>query len=168
MKLELKKIKTYDKFSEETTCFTAELYVNGKKVATCKNDGCGGSNDVYFTDLEMHELVQDYCKNNPIISWYNDKQYMSYSIDSRITDMICEYEFKKIARRKQKDSLLLRNESSKERPYVFDATLKLQKPIKELLSTSNGMKSLKKDIVRMQINGYKVMNTNIDFIGVNI
>ena len=50
MKLQLKKIKIYDELSEETICFTAELYADGKKVATVKNDGRGGSTDVYFTE----------------------------------------------------------------------------------------------------------------------
>lgn len=42
MKLQLKKVKIYDELSEETICFTAELYADGKKVATVKNDGRGG------------------------------------------------------------------------------------------------------------------------------
>lgn len=33
MKLQLKKIKIYDDLSEETICFTAELYADGKMVA---------------------------------------------------------------------------------------------------------------------------------------
>ena len=70
MKLQLKKIKIYDELSEETICFTAELYADGKKVATVKNDGRGGSTDVYFTEGWRSESVQrviQYAKENPIV-----------------------------------------------------------------------------------------------------
>lgn len=69
MKLQLKKIKVYDELSEETICFTAELYADGKKVATVRNGGCGGSTDVYFTEGWRSETAQQvirYAKENPI------------------------------------------------------------------------------------------------------
>ena len=48
MKIELKKIKVYDRMSEETTAFTADVYINGKNVGTAKNDGHGGETDLQF------------------------------------------------------------------------------------------------------------------------
>lgn len=42
----LKNIKINHKLSEETYCYTATLYLNGKKVAECSNHGHGG-NDLY-------------------------------------------------------------------------------------------------------------------------
>ena len=44
MEYQLKKIKFFDAMSEETPCFTAEIWENGKKVATVKNNGHGGGN----------------------------------------------------------------------------------------------------------------------------
>ena len=70
MKLTLKKIKVYDELSEETICFTAELYADGNKVATVKNDGRGGSTDVYFIEgwrSESAQQVIQYAKENPIV-----------------------------------------------------------------------------------------------------
>ena len=43
----LKNLKVHGGMSDETTCFSADLYCNNKKVAFCKNDGHGGSTDVY-------------------------------------------------------------------------------------------------------------------------
>ena len=41
MKIEVKGIKYFSSMSDETNCFQATLYVDGKKVATCENQGCG-------------------------------------------------------------------------------------------------------------------------------
>lgn len=47
MKLELKNIKHAAFASEETHCFNARLYVDGKPFADIENDGRGGANHVY-------------------------------------------------------------------------------------------------------------------------
>lgn len=47
MKLELKNIKHTDWASEETHCYQASLYVNGKPVAVVSNDGHGGPDRDY-------------------------------------------------------------------------------------------------------------------------
>jgi len=46
MKPELRKVKVYRGMSEETTAFTAQLWVDGEHIAYVKNDGRGGNNDI--------------------------------------------------------------------------------------------------------------------------
>jgi hypothetical protein len=46
MKIELKNVKFYERLSEETTAFTADVFANGKKIGYAKNDGCGGCTDI--------------------------------------------------------------------------------------------------------------------------
>lgn len=66
MLLELKNIKVNERFSEETTQFMADIFVNGKKVGYAKNDGQGGStyyhsygdNRVQLAAAEAYCLVQ--------------------------------------------------------------------------------------------------------------
>ena len=80
MTLSLKKVKYYAEFSEETPCYTAELYMDSKKVATVKNDGRGGSTDVCFTEGLQSELAQkleEYANNNPVV--YNFNGYVCES-----------------------------------------------------------------------------------------
>lgn len=75
MKLSLRKVKYYAELSEETQCYTAELYLDGKKVATVKNDGHGESTDVYYTEGWQSELAQKlerYVQNNPVIYKLNE------------------------------------------------------------------------------------------------
>lgn len=67
MKLELKKIKL-GPGSEETTQFTAELYVNGKLAAHCDNAGKGGCTDIRAYEPGQRELVaqaETYCATLP-------------------------------------------------------------------------------------------------------
>jgi len=43
-RITLKSVKVNDRLSEETTCFSATVYVDGKRVAIAKNAGRGGPN----------------------------------------------------------------------------------------------------------------------------
>lgn len=66
--LELRNVKFYEKLSEETNCYTADLYANGKLVATVRNDGHGGETDVrQFSPKVAKEFaaIEAYCKLLP-------------------------------------------------------------------------------------------------------
>ena len=91
MKLQLKRIKIYDELSEETICFTAELYANGKKVATVKNDGRGESTDVYFTEGWRSELAQQviqYAKENPVVYEYPWGKYEGSQVEDQVDRLL--------------------------------------------------------------------------------
>lgn len=45
MKIELKNIKVLESLSEETNCYTADLWVDGVKTASASNHGHGGCDD---------------------------------------------------------------------------------------------------------------------------
>lgn len=91
MKLQLKRIKIYDELSEETICFTAELYADGKKVATVKNDGRGGSTDVYFTEgwrSESAQRVIQYAKENPIVYEFPWGKYEGSQVEDHVDRLL--------------------------------------------------------------------------------
>ena len=100
MKLQLKKVKIYDELSDETICFTAELYADGKKVATVRNDGRGGCTDVYFTESLQSEWVQQviqYAKDNPIVYEFPWGKYVASKVEDhvdRLLDLWLEKECK--------------------------------------------------------------------------
>ena len=60
MKLELKNIKHTAWASEETHCYQASLYVDGKPVAIVSNAGHGGSDDYYDHPLFTTPTSCDY------------------------------------------------------------------------------------------------------------
>ena len=53
---ELKNLKIYESMSEETTCFSATLYLDGKKVGELANRGCGGAHEVHLDKFERDAL----------------------------------------------------------------------------------------------------------------
>jgi len=57
MKIEVKKIIHARSLSEETNAFTAQLHIDGKYVADCKNSGRGGMTDVHPKYSENKKLM---------------------------------------------------------------------------------------------------------------
>lgn len=103
MKLQLKKVKVYNELSEETICFTAELYVDSKKVAKMKNDGCGGSTVVYFADgcrSESAQQVTQFAKENPIVYNFPWGDYVGSHVEDHV-DRLLDLWLEKKAKRKE-------------------------------------------------------------------
>lgn len=63
MKIELKAIKHSEFASEETNCYTANLYVDGKQIGTVKNAGHGGC-DQFIGDQAKYREADEWCKAN--------------------------------------------------------------------------------------------------------
>ena len=66
MKIELKSIKVLERASEETTCFEAVLYVDGKKEGVVSNEGRGG--ETRFPSYELRKRIDEYAKTLPPIT----------------------------------------------------------------------------------------------------
>lgn len=58
--LNLRKFKFYDELSQETFCFTSELFFNDIKVGSCKNDGNGGNTYFYYENKNCQEFNEYY------------------------------------------------------------------------------------------------------------
>ena len=54
----LKKFKYVESLSDETNCYVADLYVNGIRLASCRNDGRGGKTDIQ-PEHEQYRLYHD-------------------------------------------------------------------------------------------------------------
>lgn len=57
VKIELKKFTHSERLSEETNCFSADVYINGEKAASAHNRGHGGPTD-YHPYKGKEELVK--------------------------------------------------------------------------------------------------------------
>lgn len=89
MELKVKDVKIYEDLSEETMCYTATLMLDGKPVATCRNDGRGGATDVYFEDWSIRCKVADFCKEHPITAVLpNKKSYSFDTIDALVDELV--------------------------------------------------------------------------------
>ena len=88
MKIELKNIKTNNALSEETICFSANVYRDGNKIGTIGNRGCGGDHEYGF-DYDEQKLMNEWCKSN-LPKWGDDKEY-DMDLELHISMMVDEY-----------------------------------------------------------------------------
>lgn len=65
MKIELKNIKYAAFASQETSCYEAAIYIDGKKVGTVENSGHGGSDNVRPWELAVQ--IDEYAKTLPFV-----------------------------------------------------------------------------------------------------
>ena len=63
MEITLKNVKHYESMSEETYCFEASLYADGKRVGRVSNRGTGGCHDYDF-DMKTERELDEWCRTN--------------------------------------------------------------------------------------------------------
>ena len=100
MKIQLKNVKINDSFSEETICFKADVFVNGKKIAYAENDGRGGCTFISAYPEKRSELaeVEKYCKSLPkrVYEFGEFDNDLESVVDDLLNEKIKEKEQKKI------------------------------------------------------------------------
>ena len=97
MKLELKNITYYKQGSQETPCYNAIVYVDGKKMIDVGNDGHGGSDRQNgYGDYSWKEIekVNSWIKDNfPKGSFQSggETHYYDYDLESFCHDKLYEH-----------------------------------------------------------------------------
>lgn len=97
MNIQLKNIKIFNGMSQETTSFTATLYVNNVKIAYVSNGGTGGSTNVIAINYELRnevEAANAYCKKLPPVKTPYGSMNMNLElfIDNLIEEEMCRKE----------------------------------------------------------------------------
>jgi hypothetical protein len=110
MNIELKKIYFSERLSEETNAFTAELYVDGKKLCYVKNDGQGGPTDYHVCDSKNSNKLKEveaYCKSLPKLDLGSFKLDMNleHKIDTLFEQWLKEKDSAKFNKKLEKDCL---------------------------------------------------------------
>ena len=95
MKIEIKNIKHYESMSEETNCFQATIYIDGKKAGTASNRGYG--DPINIVPYELHKSINDYAKTLPAIKYENMEfeQDAETIIGGLLTDWLIAQDLKK-------------------------------------------------------------------------
>ena len=94
MKIEVKAVKVHHDMSEETLCFSGNLYVDGKKICQISNRGNGGCHEYYMTREEEKKL-NDWCKSN-LPKWkMSNGEEMDTDLEMHISNLVNEYDQKK-------------------------------------------------------------------------
>lgn len=180
MNIELRNIQIYDKLSEETTAFTASIYIEGKKVGYAKNDGQGGGTDYNVDNYhnqehkQLIEKAEQYCLQlEPLkLDGYGIHEGgKSVSIPMNLEHFIDEIvhkawqekenkRFKKIMQRHQLKALLIGNDKQYKQIVFGKPVLSIE----NLLATPSGKEALLKSIARWKASALpheRILNTNI-------
>ena len=158
-KFEIKSFKHLEARSEETNCFSAVLYVNGKKMADCGNSGHGGPTDITFFPQyrEIEREIEDFLKTQPKIKFENCEfdRTLEYIVDELVEELLNAKYLKKLMK-KTGQYLIFRNSNE----TYYQIGWKKHK-VDELLKTPSGRDILKKTIANHLANGSILINENI-------
>lgn len=108
MKIELKNVKHSEFASQETNCFEATIYVDGKKAGTACNEGFGGPTLVHPRDLQVR--IDAYAATLPEKATnftVEGKQFfMKQNAETIIDDLLCRHLTARDLKRKMKNRIL--------------------------------------------------------------
>lgn len=65
MKIELRNLKHSKWASQETDCFQADVWIDGKRAGQVSNDGHGGAND--YAPWQLSETLNEYAATLPAV-----------------------------------------------------------------------------------------------------
>lgn len=152
MKVELKNIKHCANLSEETNAFTANVYVDGKKVAYAKNDGQGGETIIHPFEGKRDELVK-------IEKYFKElKSTLEDKVDNLIyTDLLNK---DKAKQQKALDKNMIKGICF---GGIFEYKIISWKnyTLSELLPTPVGKELIRRTLIDLQKKGENILNTNI-------
>jgi hypothetical protein len=170
MKIELKKISFNERMSEETNCFVADLYINGKKVGYVKNDGHGGCTDYRGYNPADNQVIKDaeaYCKTLPKVK-YNTSEWEN-SLEHVIDQLFEDWIMAKLNAKAEKQKLkLMENAIIIGKPNTVDYIYFKQKrklsdfPVNVLQPFIDGLKA------KHCTGGKVILNTNLQALGLNV
>ena len=168
MNIELKSLRIYDRMSEETIAFTADVYVNGKKVAYAKNDGHGGS--TYYhpypnADRALLGAAEGYCKALPKekAELCNGKTFeLEQSLETVIDAWVYRvYNEKASAAFKKKLEKNMIKGLCVGTPDRYEIIWWKGVTIPQLLQMERGKATLRAKLLQLRSEGKTVLNTNI-------
>ena len=153
-KFTLKNIQ-YGIHSEETVDYMADLYCNGKLIATVENDGHGGCSMARWNHDNL-ELVRQVEQDIRKVVWLTckDGTELYYTLGQVADDILELIERNKEISRLQKNALVLEKKDS-----IYFSTLEYKNSIKDILAVSP--KILEQGIRRAKKGGWTIVNTNI-------
>jgi hypothetical protein len=162
----IKNIKFFKTMSEETNCFTCDVYFGNKKLFHAKNDGKGGETSYYLLDVKNKKLVfemEQYVSSmKPVVIMDNEyKITIPFLIDILFEEWLTKKYEKDFIKKLEKDMMkgLVFCKDNPRNGYKI-ITWK-NKTISILLSTPIGKLMLNTKKESLIKEGYKILNTNI-------
>lgn len=179
MKIQLKNVQIQDRQSEETTAFTASLYINNHRVGYAKNSGKGGCTDYGVDDYhdekakELLKEAEEFCLSldplklpsmdgeKPITIPMNLEHFIDEMVDE-VWDEKEKKRFKNKIKKDQGNGLLIGND--KQYRKITWSKKNSTYSIEELLASEIGKLSIKttvKKYKKTMLPEERILNTNI-------
>ena len=118
-KVELKSLKIASNLSEETIAFTANIYVDGKKVGWAKNGGYGGGTEYRLEGADLREAVEGWAKTLPDrVSSFNGGDGKPFTYPMDFEAVIDDIVYKKDAENFRKKEINSFNRKQKTKTFV--------------------------------------------------
>ncbi len=164
MKIELKNVKINLTFSEETTMFKADVFVNGVKVAHASNDGRGGCTD-YMAYQDKHSLLkeaEEFCLSLPKV--YVEEYDFEYDMNlEHFIDNLVTAELKKKENKKIEKKMLNHIMWGKPKGYSYKQ-VKFKIPLDKVPNLQTYVDKYRKELKAGEV----FLNTNLESLGVTI
>ena len=80
MNLQLKNIKVHHGLSQETLCFEASVYLEGKRIGTIANRGCGGANEIGISATDVKRIESWLAKNQTYKGYDGETKPMNFEL----------------------------------------------------------------------------------------
>ncbi len=118
MKIELRRLKLNRQLSEETNCYSAEIWIDDRKAFVAGNHGHGGPDHYHQVGPWTEQQVDSWLKaNRPRIEFHGIE--LELSLEHEIGDLIEEHEQIAALRRKSRANLITIEEG-----HVFTRPIK--------------------------------------------
>ena len=173
MKIELKNVKISESLSEETTAFTADIFVNGKKAGYARNDGRGGCTE-YHSFQETREIINEaekFTLTLPKIKYdFNGKTFEMDSNLENVIDNLLE-KFQSDKDKKKLEKLCLKGLFKGTNFGYSGVTFKIS--LKDMVKTygDKGIVHIQAayDRVKSELKeGERILNTNLEELGIKL
>jgi len=138
--LSVKNVKLHEDMSEETPCFSADVYKDGKLFAHAKNDGRGGSS-LYYPAKGVTNKEIDYLA-------------MGLDEDCHIMTLVEDYN---VVTKHQSKGLVLKHENGNVITHKF-ITNKSMAQAKKSPTFNDWLENQRK---RLKADGYTIINRNL-------
>ena len=168
MKIELKNIKINLTFSEETTMFMADVYVNGKKTAYANNDGRGGCTfyNSYHAPNNDEDLRQAeaFCKALPKVRVEEYDFEFDMNLEHFIDDLV-HAELEKKEKKKMEKQMANSIMWGKPKGHSY-SQVKFKVPLAEIPTTrlQEVVDKYKKELKEGEV----FLNTNLESLGIKL
>lgn len=159
MSITVKNVKIAEFMSEETLCFTATVYQDGKRIGEAKNDGHGGCTFVYLDNPREYENVYN-------VDLEEKVDELVYAIDA-------ERQNKKILKQVERACLkgICVGVINEHGASYYQQGFKGKPLLADIARKPQGLAAIQKmvDRIKTELKGdEKILNTNLQALGIKI